>query len=528
MSQPFFNHVFKNRFDEEYYDYLIDLLTDIEKLCKNATGIPKPCRYKDGTFDKGIQLDFCGLAATTLLGIDIENDRFASKRIQIKNAFANLLSSETVKQLNDKGIYIKVRFALSYLYSSFASCLINAESSFNRPHSSSRALEYDFNLDEFNIDQIKDSLFKERQRLSLIEIASIVDKNPFLVITKSNKNDNTLQVRFSLLPLPLCLLIVNDQVISDPYLYTQERTEDGKTRNLFYNYPLSVFQQNEKKQKIYYDYVANHFDYIWHNDLTLLCRDSTKFDIQDNSMGLAEIRKPNELKWDQKEKRVREHLEKRGKKFTEETIVKWRELQPKKIAPYIINFPSKIVEKEGEIKNNVEITPSTKNVNKNYNNSWIKIWIDDAGKFCFELQDCKQNFFSFESKRPEKIFIVFLHYSFAIKYDKVPILHKKHPRELKIFSEILSPLNHCNKGQVVGDLRETLFDANNHHNLKISKQNIDLGDNIFDQAKTLKYGNFRDTPNFNKRIILNRKQKIYPVLWYSDDDSKLFPGIEIF
>jgi hypothetical protein len=517
MSQDCLIHIFKNRFDEEYYDYLIKILTDVQSLCENAIGHPKPKAYTEGNFEKGIQIDFCGIAATTLLGIAIEDDRLSDKRAQIKEAFTSLLSSEMTKELNSKGIYIKVRFILSYIYSTFFSCLVMAESSLGRPYASSRFIDYNYNLDELTFDQLKDSSFGKRQTRTLTEIANVVDKNPFLVMVKPEKSDNTLQVRFSLLPLPLCLLIINNKAISDPYLYAQELTGQ-RVHDLFFHYPLLVFDQTVNEQQVYYSYMANHFDYIWNNDLTLHCRDTTEFDIHNNSQDLAVIRKPSELKWDQKERRIKDYLDKHEKPYDLETVKKWRQLQRKKIANYVIaskteNAKESQVETENSKRQNLEA--------EHANSSNIKIWIDNDYNYCFNLEDCNAHNFHFSSRTPEKVFLIFLHYAYASKKNKVPIMHIKHPRKLKIFSEIAPTLTNCTTLRInVYYILEYLFDNKNHHKLRIHPDNIHLQDDIFDKARILKYGNW--STESKNQVVLDKKSNIYPVLWYSDEDDNLF------
>ena len=102
-------------------------------------------------------------------------------------------------------------------------------------------------------------------------------------------------------------MVINNHAFSDPYIFSQE-VKDGKKNNLFYNYPLSYFDKNREEDKEYFDYLTNHFDYLWNLDITMLCRDATYYDLQTHPQGLMDIRTPDKVIWNQKRARIESYL----------------------------------------------------------------------------------------------------------------------------------------------------------------------------------------------------------------------------
>ena len=136
-------------------------------------------------------------------------------------------------------------------------------------------------------------------------------------MTRPDKRNNTIQIRFAPVSMPLCLMVINNHAFSDPYIFSQE-VKDGKKNNLFYNYPLSYFDKNREEDKEYFDYLTNHFDYLWNLDITMLCRDATYYDLQTHPQGLMDIRTPDKVIWNQKRARIESYL----KDLKEKNIIK--------------------------------------------------------------------------------------------------------------------------------------------------------------------------------------------------------------
>lgn len=485
--------VFNDRFDPKYHRHLAGLLGDLDKLCEHATAPQKDGTVHDQKFTKGITLYFCGLAATTLLGVCIKGEKQSPQNIEISRLFERLLSKETTDRLAAKGVYLKIRFVFSYVYSTFYKSLVEAEASLSRPRVkgkvADRNIDYNFTIQSVITKKlVEDSTLYKCQVESLKKIAALVEKNPYLVMTRPERNDHTLQVRFATIPMPLCLMILNNKAYSDPYLYSQENSGNG-VHNLFYHSPVQVFDDTIDFQKKYYTYLSNHFDYLWNNEITLLCKDATLFDLERNCQGLSKIRKPEELIFTQKENRIKDFLnkDKEAKKYDEKDIAGWKAHLIKKLAVYLGTETISTIPPE-ETRH-----PVPAPIGDFDNENSLEIG-KKGNKYYFTLQVPSEDVtIHFEKNQPHLVYQLFLHAAVANHGYQNPVMHIKHKHEARIFRHILSPLSHVatKKGVKFSVDYEFLvthiFQHNKEYKLNMNKERIKITGGYPNWADKLSY-----------------------------------------
>jgi len=287
----------KNLSEAELTELKKDLLSielNDKNYSKNVNGFE---------FTHCLRISFCGTSASTLLNTSINSDdEYKSLNKEIHEAFKNLISKENCKELNSHKIYLKIRFLFSYLYSEMAFSLMKAE--FSRKHSgynekTKQKLIYNFEVESGLLkEHFDNSLITNIQIQSLRIIDLLLKSNPHLGNTLDSLVVNTLKFRFTPIPITFCLLIVNHISYGDPYIYAKA---DEETRSLSTHYPLTEVRLKEDKD--HYNSIENHFDYMWHHDLTLEPEDCTKKGNEFRKMLL-----PHEVQWNAKKKLIRSYL----------------------------------------------------------------------------------------------------------------------------------------------------------------------------------------------------------------------------
>lgn len=298
---------FSDRFNPAYLDQLLIAL-DPENLIKG--------KHKENGDDKKldcIEINFCGHAASTLFGSPYGrtaiSEESKGKLKAIKDAFLHLFKPETLAYFDGERIYLRVRICFGYPYSDFPVCLMKAEDSENWEHITANA--YDFHTNKrLKESELKDSEIFKSQVHALEQISTLIDDNPSLLERAPNKH--SIQIRFSVIPSPLCLLIINQRAYCDSYLYAII-TDTGSVKSpqeFSLRYPVSIIPKDSASEKQFWS-VETHFKYLWKHDLTLFCEDATYFEkAKKNYKELMQIRTPCDVKWTDKENRIRQHYEK--------------------------------------------------------------------------------------------------------------------------------------------------------------------------------------------------------------------------
>lgn len=322
--------IYLDRFDLDYLSRLVSLL-DLENLIDTAYYEPsKPGRTPHSK--KCISLEFCGLAANTLLGNDIGrvslDHGVPELRARVSEAFKKIIKPETLKRLDSLNIYLRIKFCFNYIYSDFPACLIKAENTENWKYTGVGVF-YDFHYSEkITQKELESSQIYASQMESLRKIYSIMVESPELIRKEDPYEMHQLQVRFSVIPSTLCILKINNIISTDSYIYSQMPDDFG---SLSLTYPVTLINSNDIKQ---FESIHNHFNYLWRHDLTLYCGDATEFSLT-NLTGIKTIRKPHEVKWQDKEARIRKDImRQQGKnvKIDEKAIKKWEGGVRKKFA----------------------------------------------------------------------------------------------------------------------------------------------------------------------------------------------------
>lgn len=335
---------FPDRFSKEYLKFLQTQLS-LENLIATADFEP----YDDVTRKKSkkcITINFCGLAANTLLGNAIgrgceENKDILLLKNSIAQSFKDLFNEGNLAILDKNNLYLRIRFCFSYLYSDFPVCLIKAANDDNWKYIG-EGMKYDFYYNQ-PITKVlleKSRIYKDQQE-SLQTIANIIKDNPNIDnlmnpnLIEREKVKHQLQIRFSVIPSPICVLVINNIICCDSYLYAMF---PKKHEGLSLRYPISILYNTDDKQQ--FDSVSKHFKYLWRHDLTLFCGDGTEFDGK-NYDKLSSIRDPNKIVWTDKETRIRRSKLRNSENLPtdNEKIEKWE----KNLSEKFRLFTSKVI-----------------------------------------------------------------------------------------------------------------------------------------------------------------------------------------
>ena len=427
---------YQDRFDPHYLSILKGHLS-IEHLKETALNEEK--EINGITYKKCISIEFAGLAATTLFYSNPESPNITKENLdlrkEIREIFRNIFTAVNVNELNKLGFYLRAKFCFSYLYSDFPICLMKAELP--------EVWEFQANkpVEEFYINfpvtrgEFKRAIIKNSQTHSLEMIAGILAANKELIfLGEKEKHVNTIQVRFSSIPSPVCVLIINDTAFCDPYLYSMQ----GIDRQLEFTYPVVILEKKGKETSKGFDSIKRHMNYLWRHDLTLFCKDATFFE-PDKISELDKIRTPEMIigskgtKWGHKAKRI------------------WQRIQEKQ------NLEAMTPEIEGKIslwKANLTekfmaCTRKLKSQNDPSENEFFLTVGMRREFFYFRLELKKTNtVFEYLHADWSILFCVLAHYSFAKVSGEVPVLHKNCLLgQSRLRQQIEKQLNQCDLNQ---------------------------------------------------------------------------------
>jgi hypothetical protein len=268
---------FCNRKDTKYIKCLLNTL-DIKRLIDTAIELPPNSDKAIQGYTKCIQIDFCGVSASTLLN--------QKKVIDIYNAFINVLENKI--KFEENNIFLKIRFIFSYLYSDFSYSLIGAELTPNRATINEPTYTSSFNNDiELSKTDLYESNSYRNQSIALNKINHL--KNKYQI---GAGNKHSITIRFATIPLNICSLVINNECYSDPYLYSRlDRASTGLTNDY---YP--VLFCDKLNDKNIYNCVVDNFRYIWNHQQTIYYKDAY---IEDPS-GRIKILEPENIKYSNK------------------------------------------------------------------------------------------------------------------------------------------------------------------------------------------------------------------------------------
>jgi hypothetical protein len=310
--------IFNHCFDIQYLELLADKLEfgnlkmsaiPLERKEHSKTYRPKP---NDASipFKGVIKIDFCGFAATTLLGEDSkelqEYIRVASfpklasivkLRTEIKQRFERILTDINLGKINKAGIYLQIRFCFSYLYSDYPISLMRAADKDIWDDQMSDVINFSKNA-PMAAHEWRNSYLYRAQQASLTEIGRLCRKYPYFSrIRKYDEAINTLETRFAVIPIPIELLIINDAAIAEANIYSKV------THN---HLPVGMPVTIVERQDPVYEVWRQNFLYIWRHDLTMYADMCTNFSEKDPE-GITTLIPPivpgtekNNIDWDKK------------------------------------------------------------------------------------------------------------------------------------------------------------------------------------------------------------------------------------
>jgi hypothetical protein len=304
--------VFEHRRDEEYLQVLRERLTidGPNGLLAKAVKIANPIQHEDKIYTRCCRIDFAGVAATNLFDAG-HNIVPTSVADCIEELFAKYES------LNNKGVFIKLRFLLVYPYCTYAIARMQAELSRNR--SSMRHPQYnrDFHLVEsVDEDMFKQSSFVRAQTLMLEQLQEWVDRYEWspLVKKESGESINRAFIRFASVSPNTCVLFVNDTIFTDAYLLAKELRE---TKRLAHLAPLVQIDKSASPKT--FDAFDDHFRYIWDLDQTIYADDATYYQTgKPNTLKL--VKPPEKITYENKAA----YIKIKAPSFSDVDIQKWR------------------------------------------------------------------------------------------------------------------------------------------------------------------------------------------------------------
>ncbi len=326
---------FKDRSDKVYRERLLNLFKDIIALKtltnkqdldtwkQNFTINDGKVRSFDGIdYTHTLRLDFNGLAATTFLLGD-KNKDIKSHSFQISQAFKTICGENFTKTLKRNKVSLRIRFVFPYVYSDFTMALMESLESEKGRSFHNRATSYNFEIERsLSFAQFEESKIKKDQQEALVEIQQLSKENPNLIISEPDQASHTMQVRFTVLPVTVCNLIVSNIAFTDPYLFSKI---DNKHEILFY-FPVIESSATDQSSGMYYA-LANSFDYYWTSELSFFCKDATHFD-PEKKTGLHKMKTPRQIlqsSFKHRILRTLHHLKKEKDDFKNDEIENWVE-----------------------------------------------------------------------------------------------------------------------------------------------------------------------------------------------------------
>ena len=467
---------FKNRFAKEYLAYLIEKLS-LRNLINTAITAPKTINGK--TYQKCIKIDYCGIAANTLLATNLARPEIAGDtfdlRVKIFKKFIELCNSDNLRSLNENkkegGIYLKVRFCFSYLYSDYPICLMKAEQKGVWENLTDNPINNFYINPPLSRDEFEGSGIYLSQKESLRKIVDIItDNHDLIILGDVEKKANTIQVRFSPLPSSLCTLFINDEAFFDPYIYAKFQNNP----QLSCEYPINVL--NARTNKIGFENIEKNFNYLWKHDLTLFCGDATNFTPR-NKSGLTVLRPPYDdngsliIKWEHKKKRILEKQKEilRGKnikfEIDNDLIEKWETNLDNKFRVCTRKILERVVDHD---KQTDPVTPTTITVGMIGQKFHFKIVFQNNVNVC-ELKDNKGTL----------LYCFLAHYAYAkVRSTKnkeiLPTLYEKGKyQKVGLYDQLKRQLKSNTINAADGQqLFDMLFDTTKGLSLKIPKENI--------------------------------------------------------
>lgn len=282
--------IYAHRYEDDYLSLLRERLTigGPNGLAARAVKITVPREHDGVLYDRCCRIDFAGIAATTLFDFGRNYTSIGCADL-MKDLFSN------VAELNQDGIFAKLRILLVYPYSAYAFSRIQAESTPNR--SSMEEPVYPRNLD--TVESVDQRMFTQSHFVT--SQANMLDQIQEWTDTFGWGQDslNRATVRLAPTSPDLCLLFVNDTVFMDTYLLAKEVRAKKRCASL-----APLVQVDRSEDGAAFSALDDHFRYLWDLDLSMFCQDATSYE-KGVPGSLGRIKAPTMISFDSKAARIR-------------------------------------------------------------------------------------------------------------------------------------------------------------------------------------------------------------------------------
>lgn len=324
--------VFEHRRSENYLNFLKERLSIEGENGLINRAIPVPSEWKGRTKHKKMcQISFLGISANNLFD---KGKNFLRDGLPIlSHEMQEILRLQ--KKFEDAGIWLRIRFLFTYPFSTHAMSIINAEMTHDRCEINGD-WRHPSEQTDFQVDWKKfhGSTFVRGQRLTLTHIENWLNKYDFY----NERGNRSFIVRFTPVSPNVCTLIINDTIVCDSYLLAKENRH---TERLIYKHPIVKIERGKKGTTGYYSfqYLMDHFQYLWQLNITLDCGDATKY-VRGKKESLCDINLPEEVSFRLKAERLVEQ-----KCLKKENLQSWI-LKTKNQFKRYVSIPEKASEEE--------------------------------------------------------------------------------------------------------------------------------------------------------------------------------------
>jgi len=333
-------YVYNHQRDPHYVKKLNAALS-IENLLKTAVPLTKPKIVDSNgvkkTYDKCLKIDFSGISALLLHDTATLPSSDQKELSKVQDNFAKIF--EETKKINEKGVFLSLRFLLVYPYCSHAQSRIQAE--FSKHRATISEPEYIRNwafVEPVTETTFNNSSFLQTQNNLLSFLCDKVHNYDYF-----NSSLNRLIVRFVPMAINQSALCINNEIFCVPYLLAKLKRVNHRLVSCA---PIVQITKDEHKEN--FDAYIDHFRYLWELPQTIDSSDAIEIDKQTSDF--IRIKLPYEISYKNKAKRIHEKL--KMQESYDEVIENHHILQWERSVKYLLkNHCPKIPKKAPDFEN---------------------------------------------------------------------------------------------------------------------------------------------------------------------------------
>lgn len=306
--------IYSDRFSQEYISVIQNKMS-IEELKKNAIQLKNPRVHKDIVYTRLIRIDYIGIAAAVLFD---EQYAYGGLYSQVEKLL------EVVEELNRQGYFVKFRILLEYPYSITSYSRILAELTDERASVDESEYLRDFmtihsGVKKMGEQDVLRSYLCTSQIDMLKSFNSVYEK--YVCGNENWRNGlNKFTLRFIPFdPMMSCLVINRDVFYSVYMLAKQKRSSNRLLHKSPVVYIDSLLGHNADAVNAFED----HFRYLWCLGITMDSEDVFE-DKQNWNLTLVDIRRPEDIRYEKKARRIREEGRLKSRYYSEAEEEEWR------------------------------------------------------------------------------------------------------------------------------------------------------------------------------------------------------------